>query len=66
MLLDLLSITPYIAIAASLFLMGIGTVVYMQFGEAPKPVGFNISRARRTRSYRGFVKARRPTLKEAA
>ena len=54
MLLDLFSLTPYFAIAATLLLAGIGTAVYMQFDEPPKPAGFNISSARRNRSYRGF------------
>ena len=63
---DLLSLTPYIAIAATLLLSGIGAAVYFQFDEPPRPTGFNVSRARRTRTYRGFVKADRNKLQEAA
>lgn len=66
MLFDLLSLTPYIAIAASLLVLGIAAALFMHFGEeAPKPTGFYVSRDRRRVTYRGFVELdRRNKLQE--
>jgi hypothetical protein len=67
MLLDLLMLTPYLTIAASLLLIATVTAVCVQFHNAPTLTGFNASRQRRAVSHRGFVKTGRAcAVQEAA
>ena len=67
MLLDLLMLTPYIAIIASLFLIATVTAVCVQFDTAPTSSGFSAPRNRRDVSYRGFIKTDRARkVQEAA
>ena len=67
MLLDALMLMPYVAIAASLFLVGTVATVCAQFLMTPHPVGFGLPTERRRVSYRGAVKTvRKSQLQEAA
>jgi len=67
MLLDALMLTPYIAVAASLFLVGAVAAVCWHF-DRPAPVsGFELPRDRRRVKYRGAIRATRvQKLQEAA
>ena len=67
MLLNVLTLTPYVAIAASLFLACTVVAVCWQVAKPPRRSGFGISTDRRRVTYRGAVKATRPDqLQEAA
>jgi hypothetical protein len=65
MLLALLMLTPYLAIAASLLLIATVTVC-VQFDNPPARSGFNASRQRRAVSHRGFVKTDRARAAQEA
>ena len=67
MLLNILTLTPYVAIAASLFLASTVMVVCLQFAKPPRRSGFGLTSDRRLVTYRGAVKATRTArLQEAA
>jgi hypothetical protein len=66
MLLDILTLTPYLALAASFIVTG--TIAAVCFTGQPDPIGFGHSRdRRRVPPYRGAVKApRHKELQEVA
>ena len=68
MLLDILPLTPYLALASSFILTGTVAAVCFQTGEPPRATGFGHSSDRRwIPPYRGAVKgAKRGQVKEAA
>lgn len=67
MLLELLSLAPYLAIGATASLATTIAAVWLRSGPAPRASGFNFSRQRRRVSYRGPVCApRRIQFQDAA
>ena len=68
MLLDILTLAPYLALAASCIVTGSIAVVCFQTGWSPEPTGFGHSgERRRVPPYRGAVKASRESkVQEAA
>ena len=68
MLLNVLALTPYLALAACFTVTAVVVSICLQSGQAPKPTGFGHSSGRRrVPQYRGAVPAPRSSqVQEAA
>jgi len=68
MLLEILILAPYLALAASVFVSGTIAMMCFQMARAPEPAGFGQRDRRAVPRYRGAMKTYRPTtpLQEAA
>ena len=68
MLLDVLALTPYLALAACFIVTAVVVSICLQSGQAPRPTGFGHSSYRRSiPKYRGAVHAPRSSqVQEAA